>query len=274
MRISASFALLICLFLAAFPSRGEAQEMTTICAFTFGPRAGTMIDYIGRPAFPANIPCNDGVSSGGLGVPTGNGNPSLPPRWQAGGNCDYVGNCSYFVNFGLLPQVTAQQTNVWCWAAAAQTIFKFYGHDVPQATIVQTAYGTVEISEGQPVAMMRMLNADYSGFRVSTPQYFDALGLMDGTLTLPVTPGLTWPDVFNSLASGHPVFYADQQHAMVMVGAEATGATPVRIWVLDPAPIAPIGWGPIIDPRIPAVGLRTLSPQEMAAFFVVEVLVQ
>jgi hypothetical protein len=128
--------------------------------------------------------------------------------------------------------------------------------------------------------MLKMLNTSYTDaagatFKVSTPKYFDRLGMLDGTAIMGIgQPNLSNQGIFDDLGDDHPVFYADNQHAMAMVGAEAANGNPLRAWVLDPAPIQQVGIGPIVAPGVPAVGLRTLSAQEMQGFFAAEVIVQ
>ncbi|HLZ02761.1 MAG TPA: hypothetical protein VKR55_11495 [Bradyrhizobium sp.] len=280
---------------APVPGFQASSNVTTVCQFNSGPRAGTTFDFapFGVHPIPVGSPCTDGAMSNGIAITRpasadGTHSPvnasTLPPGWRDGRNCDPGGqHCTYFVNFDKLPKVTAQQTIVWCWAAAAQTIFSFYGHAVPQATIVQKAYGTVQIATGQPAAMLRMLNTSYTDaagttFNVSTPRYFDKLRMIDGTALMNfsnIQPTLRNQSIFDNLGSNHPVFYADAQHAMAMVGAEAVNTDPQRAWVLDPAPLQPTSnMGPIVAPGVPAVGLRTLSRQEMMGFFAAEVVIE
>lgn len=103
------------------------------------------------------------------------------------------------------------------------------------------------------------------------------LRMVDGTALLNlgnIKPTLNNQAIFDILGNNHPVFYADAQHAMAMVGAEAISNNPIRGWVLDPAPVQPLGIGPIVAAGVPAVGLRTLSQQEMMGFFGAEVVVE
>jgi hypothetical protein len=55
---------------------------------------------------------------------------------NAAQQCNPNGLCNYFIPPDKLPHIQAQQTMVWCWAASAQAIFRYYGHDVPQPVIV------------------------------------------------------------------------------------------------------------------------------------------
>ncbi len=273
------------------PGFQPGANMTTVCQFNSGPRAGTAFDFapFGVQPIPVGSPCTDGQLSNGIAIAKLAAPPpthppitasTTPPGWKDGRTCDTAGDCTYFVKYAQLPKVTAQQTIVWCWAASAQTIFSFYRHAVSQTTIVEKAYGNAAVATGRPDAMLKMFNTSYTDaagatFKVSTPKYFDRLGMLDGTAMMGMgQPNLSNENIFDDLGNDHPVFYADCQHAMAMVGAEAVNGKPVRAWVLDPAPTQPVGIGPIVAPGVPAVGLRTLSSQEMQGFFAAEVVVQ
>jgi hypothetical protein len=91
---------------------------------------------------------------------------------------------------------------------------------------------------------------------------------------LPIQKISSNQEIFDDLALNHPVFYADTHHAMTMVGAQGVGSNPIGAWVLDPAPLQPMSFGPITAPGVPAVGLRTLTPQEMSGFFVAQVAIR
>lgn len=202
---------------------------------------------------------------------------------MAATNCDPMsGVCHHYIPINRLPPVEAQQTMVWCWAATAQTIFRYYGHEVPQSVIVQQALGTPGpvITTGPPDVIIKMLNSSYVDangvhFTVSTPRYSDTYGIMPGNFAaLGMHANLTNSDIFQELSAEHPIFYADGPHAMTLVDAIERGGFPVGGLVLDPAPVAPIGIGPITAPNVPPVGLRPLQPYEMHGFFVAQVVVQ
>jgi hypothetical protein len=126
--------------------------------------------------------------------------------------------------------------------------------------------------------MLRTLNADYidnSGkkFRVRVKKYHDAFSWRVGDFgTASMQTGLPLPEIYQELDAERPLFYASSTHAMVLVSARHTPWGPIDGWVLDPAPSVNLpGSGPITDPRIPAVGLRRLAPQEMTAWFIATV---
>ena len=201
---------------------------------------------------------------------------------QAAQQCNPAGLCEYFIPAAKLPQMQAQQTPVWCWAASAQTIFRYYGHNVTQQVIVEKAFGVgVPIpSTGPPDVILKMLNSQYvdtngQNFQVSVPLYEDQYQLMQGNLiALNMQPGFSNAQIFGELEAERPVFYADGPHAMVLVAGTAVNGNPINGWAMDPEPRTPFGAGPLADNlNIPAIGVRQLAPNEMHAFFAAQVVV-
>lgn len=202
---------------------------------------------------------------------------------QAAQQCNPAGLCEYFIPSAKLPQMQAQQTPVWCWAATAQTIFRYYGHNVAQQVIVAKAFGVgVAIpSTGPPDIIVKMLNSQYvdtngQSFQANTPFYEDQYGLMPGNFTaLGMQTGFSNAQILSELAAEHPVFYTDGPHAMVLVAVTAVNGNPIAGWAMDPEPRTPFGAGPLADNlNIPAIGVRQLAaPNEMHAFFAAQVVV-
>lgn len=196
--------------------------------------------------------------------------PSLDPGGAAQGLCDS------YIPAERLPTIQAQQTIVWCWAASAQIIFKYYGFDVSQKDIVVKGYGNAVINTGAPWAMLKTLNAEYTAidgrhFRVRTVKHHDAYSwLTRDVATARLQTGLTVRDIHNELRQGRPVFYASQAHAMVLVASRHNtdkNETPAYAAVLDPAPAYQVDPGPITNPSVPAKGLRWLEWSEMTSLF-------
>jgi hypothetical protein len=193
-------------------------------------------------------------------------------------DCDYFGNCNSYIPHQRLPSIAAQQTMVWCWAAAAQALFRYHGYEVSQQRIVMQGYGSLVVSTGSPAAVLRTLNTEYVDerdgrrFRVRTTKHVDAFSWLAGDpWTASLQTGLSNSEIFESLRQEKPVFYGSQSHAMVLVAAGHRGDMPFpnQSWVLDPAPAIQVPFaGPITDPRIPAIGIRPLMLHEMAAYFV------
>lgn len=185
------------------------------------------------------------------------------------------GQCDTYIPLPKLPIIEAQQTIVWCWAAAAQAIFRYYGYDVDQSVIVMRGYGSVVVTTGHPIAMLRTLNHDYvdkngKKFNVRTTSHHDAYSWMTGDAFAAslVKVQLTNKTIFEELANDRPIFYASTNHAMALVGASFVGSYyPIAGFVLDPAPLISVGTGPITVPGIPAKGLRQLHPSEMTSYF-------
>jgi hypothetical protein len=188
------------------------------------------------------------------------------------------GVCDSYIPQNKLPFVEAQQTNVWCWAAAAQVIFKYYGYDVSQATIVNRGYGTTNppITTGAPIAMLRTMNTTYvdnngNKFTVRTKKHHDKYSWLVGDpWTASLQTGVTLAEIHAELDNERPVFYGSQTHAMVLVGSRHFNQNPMVGWVLDPAPAYPqfLPPGPITMPGVQSIGLRPLSQPEMQAYFI------
>ena len=169
-----------------------------------------------------------------------------------------------------VPLIDAQQTQVWCWAAATQAIFRAYGHQVSQSMIVSKAFnGMVIPSTATPDVMLAVLNAQYTDnagvpFTASTPRYVDNFGVLPGGFkAFAMQPGLTNPEVYAELDAGRPVFFADRQHAMVLVALTERCGVPLSAVVLDPEPV-----GGVFRPGVPAIGPRLLAPNDMLGFLV------
>ena len=63
----------LAVLMLALTSSVAAAQMSTICTFTAGPRAGTSVDYAATwSALPVGTPCLDGMGSTGY---VGSGNP-------------------------------------------------------------------------------------------------------------------------------------------------------------------------------------------------------
>ena len=174
-----------------------------------------------------------------------------------------------------LPQIQAQQTNVWCWAASAQAIFRFYGFDVPQSTIVKRGYNTSQplITTGAPFAMLRTMNTEYTDkggqhFTARIKKYYDAYSWKGNQYFASMASGLSWPEIYSELQNNHPIFYGDQNHAMVLIGIVMNlrhpQDAPLAGFVLDPAPDPrlTLPFSPITAPGVPAVGFRELKSNE------------
>jgi hypothetical protein len=119
------------------------------------------------------------------------------------------------------------------------------------------------------------MNAQYtdtSGKRFSTrtKAYYDAYSWAGNEYLASMQSGLTWSQVYNELENNRPIFYGDQNHAMVLIGVVKNSRrgqdAPLAGFVLDPAPASVPGLnlpsGPITMPGVPAVGFRELNRDE------------
>lgn len=50
-------------------SPASSSNLSTLCQFTYGPRAGQIHDYVGWAPVPVGTPCNDGIASIGVVIP-------------------------------------------------------------------------------------------------------------------------------------------------------------------------------------------------------------
>jgi hypothetical protein len=114
----------VVLFVFVFSIGALAQQTSTLCQFTNGPRNGQILNYAPLPALLIGSPCNDGVNSTGKIV----GLDSLPGK-------------------ALNIAGVTQDTAVYCWAASGEMIFRYYnipsgfGGASDQCSIVQSVGG-------------------------------------------------------------------------------------------------------------------------------------
>jgi hypothetical protein len=58
--------------------------------------------------------------------------------------------------------VGGQHQSEWCWAACIETVFRYYGHAVPQERIVQETWGQIVNMPGQPLQIVQDLNRKWT----------------------------------------------------------------------------------------------------------------
>jgi len=87
MRVAIAVAALLGGAVLAMPGPAMAQETSTLCRFTSGPRAGQTQDYAPQAAIPVGSSCWDGISSSGTVVSRGasSGGTPAPPSGGPGG---------------------------------------------------------------------------------------------------------------------------------------------------------------------------------------------
>jgi hypothetical protein len=193
-------------------------------------------------------------------------------------NCSpYQPPCQAYIDQSRLPSISPQQTLLWCWAASAQSIFRYYGFEIDQVTIVRQTLGKVVYTSASAQMMIMMLNTQYTDkygkkFKVRTPKIYDGFSWLSANPYLMQNlraTVLTNNDIVTALSNGRPLMLGTSTHAVMLT---AMGyylingvVSPVNGWVLDPFPST-------YNPNI-AIGLRQLAPNEMIAFFMADVMV-
>lgn len=189
----------------------------------------------------------------------------------------YKAPCEAFINQNRLPVVSPQQTSLWCWAASAQSIFRYYGYEMEQSVIVKQTLGNTYNISATAYMMIMMLNTKYTDrygrkFRVRTPKIYDGFSWLSANPYLLSNIGATPMnnnDIISALNNGRPLMMGTQTHAVMLTAMSYYKVnefvSPVSGWILDPYP----------DYYYPqkAIGLRQLTPDEMTAFFMADVIV-
>jgi hypothetical protein len=238
-------AQVILLSLVGLSSRHmDAQQISTLCHFTFGQRAGTNVDYAPRAPLPVGTPCNDGYGSVGVIIPI----PTI--------------STAYIPSSDLPDDPGPQRTPVTCWAASIAYVLAYYDHPVDQTVIWQRYYPSGP-SLGSPQAMTDALNTtwvDANGNNVTiSSKITNIFGLGQPSSDVDNS------DVIDALTNNTPVFYGDKNHAMVLIKARyqsnPNGGPPNIIdgVVWDPNPKYHVGT---------QQGYRTVTGAEIQALFV------
>lgn len=106
-----------------------------------------------------------------------------------------------------------QRTDVWCWAASLEMIFKANGYNVRQERFVQEVYGqVVKLPAMHGYQITQQLSKDWTDdegqtFTVQIDQLYD-----HDSRTPPIPPSL----IVQSLREGHPLLLCNTHHAMVL----------------------------------------------------------
>jgi hypothetical protein len=144
---------------------------------------------------------------------------------------------------------SSQQNSEWCWAASVSNIFSYYKHPVNQARIVSGFYGAVvNLPAGSGYTIAVQLNRPwvddagrpFNSYLTSAYDFDAGINTISNALLV------------EELTNNRPIFYANVQHAMVLVAVQyfstQFGPNIVAAQVYDP---------------LPGVGLRTLSDAEL-----------
>ncbi len=166
--------------------------------------------------------------------------------------------CEVGIHTANFQSVQKQLTNFTCWAASFSNLLRYSGIQLLEPQIVKQTTHTIRTADG--TILNSMLNRSWiddagQAFTVSAR----ATDRMTGTVQQ-----ITNADVYQALKNGIPVYYTDQNHAMVVLqivfGPGPSGPVPVAGIVADPNPSAP--------------DFRQLDPQEMIGMYAAIVLVR
>lgn len=136
--------------------------------------------------------------------------------------------------------VGGQHMNQWCWAACIEMVFKYYGLNVPQETIVQQTWGAIVNLPGQPHQILANLNRPW---RDSYGRDFYVSG--DAFSANPVTAA-------QDLSNNMPLIIGTMGHVMVLTSLQ---------YVRDQWGNGEVMAAVVRDPW-PGRGRRVLSAQE------------
>lgn len=161
--------------------------------------------------------------------------PVVPPGVQ---QCD-VGIDSK-IAYIMAASVGGQHASEWCWAACIETVFRYYGHRVPQERIVSETWGSIVNMPGQPQQILSDLNRDWTDV---DGNIFQVEG--DIYSANPITAS-------QDLAQDMPLIIGTMGHAMVL--------TALR-FVRDSSGNGQVTAAYVRDP-FPGRGGRILSAQE------------
>lgn len=101
-----------------------------------------------------------------------------------------------------------QHMNQWCWAACIEMVFKYYGLNVPQKTIVQQTWGQIVNLPGQPGQILANLNRPWID---ANGQRFYVSG--DSYTANPITAA-------QDLSQDMPLIIGTMGHAMVLTSLQ------------------------------------------------------
>ena len=161
-------------------------------------------------------------------------------------NFNYQGfqQCEAGIDSGVVgiaaASVGGQHLSQWCWAASIETVFRYYGFNVPQKTIVQQTWGQIVNLPAQPNVILANLNRSWQD---SNGRYFSVSG--ETYSANPITAA-------QDLSQNMPLIIGTLGHAMVLTSLQYTRDQWGNGWVTSAV---------VRDPW-PGRGRRILSAQE------------
>lgn len=151
-----------------------------------------------------------------------------------------VGISSQIAN--VVAQATGgQHMSQWCWAACIEMVFRYYGYDIGQETIVEQTWGSiVNLPSGGGEVILANLNRTWTDYQGRT---FSVIG--DSYTASPETAA-------QDLRNDMPLIIGTIGHAMVLTSL---------VYLVNQWEEWTITSAGVIDP-LPGRGLRILSAEE------------
>ncbi|HVZ43451.1 MAG TPA: papain-like cysteine protease family protein [Ramlibacter sp.] len=164
--------------------------------------------------------------------------------------------CEVGLSTAEIQRMTAvQEKSMWCWAASIAMIFRHYGHEVAQAAIVRTSYGTeANLPAATGDVMTRALSrpwvaADGTRFQAS----------VSASDQLARHFAITNDDVVAELAAERPLLVGAMGHAVVLVSLHYERGADGQLRIVS---------GTVIDPQAGTGGVRALLRGELRPSYI------
>jgi hypothetical protein len=153
----------------------------------------------------------------------------------------------------FLQPIAKQMTPVTCWAASFTNLLAYSGLHLSEQTIVAQTSGKIETANAS--ILDPMLNRQWTD---DTGRRFVVSARITDNLT-GTRKDITNTDVYEALKNGTPIYFADFDHAMVVLQV---------VFVPSPAGGPPIAVaGVVADPNPAAPNFRQLNPQEIVGMY-------
>ncbi len=160
----------------------------------------------------------------------------------ADNQCGFQGCIAQVPTGRLVIDYAAQQMPEWCWAASLSMLFGYYGHPVPQASIVQRVYGApINMPALLPAQISALINTGWTdqngnGFQCQLVAAYDAFA---GVVAINNNT------IVDALSNDMPLIVCNTHHCMLLTALS-----------YQMSPMGPIPGTPgFVDPW-PGRGLR------------------
>lgn len=101
-----------------------------------------------------------------------------------------------------------QHASQWCWAASIQSVFSYYGYDLPQEKIVEETWGSIVNMPSQPQQILAALNREWTDTN-GNKFYVEGNSFNANAIT-----------AAQDLANDQPLIIGTLGHAMVLTALE------------------------------------------------------